>query len=131
MSAGMTGVATAAVALWVMAFGAAADDSDYVKNSALAAQLGTGQGPVVIDVRTPDEYARGHVPGALLMPIQTFPTEMKRLSVDKSHPIVVYCELGPRAGLAKAALRLAGYTQVLYLEGHMRAWRESGLTIQK
>ena len=118
-------------AMLLAAFTALAADSNYVKNATLAARLDAGQGPVVIDVRTPDEYARGHVPGALLMPIQTFPTEMQRLAVDKSHPIVVYCELGPRAGLAKAALRLAGYTEVFYLEGHMRAWRESGLTIQK
>ena len=119
------------VAMWLAAFTAAAADSNYVKNTILAAQLDAGPGPVVIDVRTHDEYARGHVPGALLMPIHTFPTDLQRLSVDKSQPIVVYCELGPRAGVAKAALRLAGYTEVFYLEGHMRAWRESGLTVEK
>ena len=121
----------AAVAIWLAMVSSAADDSNYVKNRNLSAQIDAGRGPVVIDVRTPDEYARGHVPGALLMPIQIFATEIKRLSVDKSHPIVVYCELGPRAVVARGALRLVGYTQVSYLEGHMRAWRESGLSMEK
>ena len=121
----------AAVAMWLAVVTNAAGDSHYVKNKSLAAQIDAGRGPVVIDVRTPDEYTRGHVPGALLMPIQIFATEIKRLSVDKSHPIVVYCELGPRAVVARGALRLAGYTQVSYLEGHMRAWRESGLNTEK
>lgn len=123
-------------AIWVLAmglatFGAVASDSNYVKNTVLAAQIDGGQAPLVIDVRTPDEYRRGHVPAAVSMPIQIFSRELQTLSVDKGHPIVVYCELGPRAGVAKAALHLAGYTQVIYLEGHMRGWRESGLNIEK
>ena len=42
-------------------------------------------------------------------------------------PIVVYCQHGPRAGVAWAALRLAGYTNVRYLDEHMAGWIAAGL----
>ena len=53
----------------------------------------------------------------------------ERLAVPTppDEPVVVYCEHGPRAGLAKAALRAAGFREVLYLEGHMSGWKRAEL----
>ena len=113
---------------WAYEVGA---DSDYIEPAALAKLIAARQAPLLIDVRSPDEYAQGHVPGALMFPIQAFPAIINRLPQSKSVDIVVYCEKGPRAGLAKAALVLAGYKQIRYLDGHMAAWRASGQAIEK
>jgi rhodanese-related sulfurtransferase len=42
----------------------------------------------------------------------------------------MYCEHGPRAGIAKLALSLSGFENISYLDGHMTAWRKSGLPIE-
>jgi rhodanese-related sulfurtransferase len=45
-------------------------------------------------------------------------------------PLVLYCEHGPRAGLARAQLWLAGVKPVAFLEGHMLAWKQDGLPVE-
>lgn len=121
-------LAVVLVGSWTLPGGA---DDGYIAAAALAQAIAAERAPLVIDVRSPEEYARGHVPGAILMPIQAFPGAIERLPADKHREIVVYCEMGPRAGLARAALLYAGYSDVQYLDGHMRAWRQSGLSIEK
>lgn len=121
-----------ALAAFIQAVAAAdAFDTAPVAPRELLAAIEAGRAPLVIDVRTPDEYAAGHVPGASLMPVQALPTLIGRLEGPKEQPIVVYCERGPRASLARTALGLAGYTRVIYLDGHMKGWRESGLRTVK
>ena len=93
----------------------------------LVQAIDLGNAPLIIDVRSPQEYQTGHVPGAMLLPIQAFPGVIERLPADKRQLIVVYCEIGPRASLAKVALTASGYQNVQHLDGHMRGWRERGL----
>lgn len=115
----------------VLAAAPGSADDGQVPAAALAAAIASTAPPLVIDVRSPEEYASGHVPGAILMPVQSFPSAVSQLPAAKDQPIIVYCEMGPRAGLAKAALVYAGYSNVQYLEGHMRAWRSAGLELEK
>ena len=74
-------------------------------------------GAIVVDVRTPDEFAAGSVPGAANIPIQDFAgriAEVEKLAGgDKTRPIVVYCASGNRSSKAKTQLEAAGYTQVV------------------
>jgi rhodanese-related sulfurtransferase len=93
----------------------------------LLAQIEAGHAPTVVDVRTRFEFERGHVPGAIHIPFWAVLPHVSRIPTPPAEPVVVYCEHGPRAGLAKAALRLAGYETVLYLEGHMIGWKRAGL----
>jgi phage shock protein E len=83
-------------------------------------------GALILDVRTPDEYARGHVPKAILIPHDQLAARIGEIEVDRDAPVVVYCESGKRAGMAGQTLVDAGFSQVLHLDGDMRAWRESG-----
>lgn len=82
-----------------------------------AARALLASGAAVIDVRTADEYAGGHLPNAINIPIQDLPSrllEVDTLSAgDKARPIVVYCAQGGRAGKAKQQLEAAGYTRVV------------------
>jgi phage shock protein E len=74
-------------------------------------------GAVVLDVRTADEYADGHLPNAVNIPVQDLGGRLaeveKLVAKDKSRPIVVYCAAGSRAASAKTALESAGFTQVV------------------
>ena len=67
----------------------------------------------------------GHVPGAVHIPYWSLPTRLSDVPGSPHDPIVVYCELGPRAWLAGAVLRLSGFRRVLYLRGHMSHWRRA------
>ena len=63
----------------------------------------------IIDVRTPAEFAGGHVTGALNVPVQVLGQHLGDLG-DKTREIVVYCQSGGRSARAPAELRAAGYT---------------------
>jgi len=82
-----------------------------------------GAPPLVLDVRTPGEYADGHVPGALNVPHTEIESWLAERAPAPDTEVVVYCETGVRAARAEAALREAGFERVLHLEGDMRAWR--------
>ena len=86
-----------------------------------------GESPAILDVRSPREYAAGHVPGAVNVPFTTVLTQTDAVRQDPSATLVVYCGHGPRAWLAGAALRRRGFTGVTYLRGHMAAWRRGGI----
>ncbi|MFO0969919.1 MAG: rhodanese-like domain-containing protein [Gemmataceae bacterium] len=64
-------------------------------------------GNLVVDVRTPEEYRNGHVPGAINIPLETLRARLHELPKDRD--IVVYCQVGQRGYLATRILRQAGY----------------------
>mgnify|MGYP006294708505 CR=1 FL=1 len=83
--------------------------------------------PVVVDVRSGMEYNAGHIQGALHIPFFSVLWRKRKLPADKRHPIVLTCEHGPRAGIAKFLLSLSGYRNVRHLEGHMSAWKNNNM----
>ncbi|HET7499405.1 MAG TPA: rhodanese-like domain-containing protein [Kofleriaceae bacterium] len=74
-------------------------------------------GAIVIDVRTPDEYASRHLSRAINIPVQELPRRIAEIEVlvagDRTRPIVVYCAAGARAAEAKAQLDAAGFSSVV------------------
>jgi phage shock protein E len=72
---------------------------------------------VWIDVRTPDEFAAGHVPLATNIPYEEIGDRIGQVTQDKDAHIYVYCRSGHRAGIAKETLEKAGYTHVVNLGG--------------
>jgi rhodanese-related sulfurtransferase len=88
----------------------------------LVGRLASGDAPLVLDVRTPEEFAAGRVPGAVNIPHTELAARLGELDVASGAEVVVYCESGRRAADAEATLRGAGFT-VRHLEGDMRAWR--------
>lgn len=79
-------------------------------------------GHVILDVRHPDEYAIGHIPGAILIPNETIhdtpPEELK----DFNQIILVYCRSGNRSKQAAAKLAAMGYSRI-YEFGGINTWR--------
>ena len=84
-----------------------------------AKKLIAEQGATLVDVRTPAEYARGHIDGARNIPLQEIAARSKEL--PKGKPVVVYCASGMRSAAAASSLRRAGFAKVVNL-GPMSAW---------
>jgi rhodanese-related sulfurtransferase len=82
-------------------------------------------GDTVIDVRTPDEYAHGHIAGAVNVPIETLPFAVRSLP---DGPIITTCTMGSRAQRAAELLDLAGRT-AFSIAGGTKAWRAAGLPV--
>lgn len=96
-------------------FGAGAD-----KGADIAALIKGGA--LVVDVRTAEEFAGGHIAGAINIPYQLAARELASREKDLAKAIIVYCHSGARSAAAKKALNGAGYTNVVNGGGldHMR-----------
>jgi rhodanese-related sulfurtransferase len=85
---------------------------------------------VVIDVRNPDEYANGHVPGATLIPVNSVFARSGELPADKK--IIFVCAVGQRSALAAEMAAAAGLPadRLYNLEGGTDAWRKAGEAVE-
>jgi phage shock protein E len=71
--------------------------------------------PIVIDVRTVQEWDKGHLEGAVLIPYDQISERIGSVVKDKSQTIYVYCRTGHRAKIAKEALEKMGYKDIINL----------------
>ncbi len=92
----------------------------------LLKRLKSKQPPAIIDVRHGFEFRNGHIPGAIHAPTWKILFRLAGIPADKNAELVVTCELGPRAQIAKALLGAFGYRNITLLEGHMSSWRQAG-----
>ncbi|MCS6947201.1 MAG: rhodanese-like domain-containing protein [Steroidobacteraceae bacterium] len=81
------------------------------------------QSLLILDVRTPEEFAAGHIPGAINIPHDRLAERLAELPVKKDSDIVVYCRTGRRSQIALAWLRQQGYTRLLRLDGDYAGWQ--------
>ena len=79
------------------------------------------EGYIILDVRTPGEYAEGHIPGAVNLPNEEIGSEESPLLPDKDQLILVYCRSGNRSKQASGKLAEQGYTNVTEFGG-IRDW---------
>jgi rhodanese-related sulfurtransferase len=103
---------------------------DTIAPSELADRINTDNAPLILDVRTPGEYATGHIPGAVNIPHTELRDRLSELMSHQNEEIVVHCQTGPRAGVAQSILSQAGFMQIRELEGHMQQWKASGYPIE-
>ena len=80
-----------------------------------------------IDVRSPEEFAQGHIPGAINIPHNALDKHQETLAKLRGKPILLYCRSGRRAGMAEAQLAESGFNQVYHLTGDMLGWQEQKL----
>jgi len=86
---------------------------------------------VILDVRTPEEFAQGHVPGAINIPHDKLADRIQEVMSAKNKDVVVYCRSGGRAGRAVDTLKAHGFEKLLHLEGDMLKWTEANRPIEK
>jgi len=83
-------------------------------------------GTVVLDVREPDEYVQGALPGAVHIPRGHLESQIENRVVDRSAPVVVYCAGGTRSAFAAETLTQLGYTDVVSVVGGFNKWKNEG-----
>lgn len=83
----------------------------------------------IVDVREPDEFAAGHMPGARLIPLGQLPARTGEL--DPAKPVVVVCRSGNRSATATEFLLKSGFQDVKNLVGGMIAWVQAGQPVQR
>lgn len=81
---------------------------------------------LVVDVRTPGEFASAHIPGAVNLPLDQVDAHLRRIVADAGGTMLLICQSGGRATRAHTALTRAGLTDVVVLEGGMNAWTGAG-----
>lgn len=83
---------------------------------------------VLVDVRTGSEWANGHAPKAVHIPLDQIRQRMREIPAGR--PVVVICASGNRSAMAATALAKHGYSPVFNLAGGMGAWRAAGLPVK-
>jgi sulfur-carrier protein adenylyltransferase/sulfurtransferase len=82
-----------------------------------------------IDVREPDEWQEGHLPGAVHIPRGNLESRIERAFPDKSTPLVIYCAVGNRSAFAAKTLEELGYTEIYSLKSGFTDWKRNGLEV--
>lgn len=95
----------------------------YVKVTPVEAQKMRQENPdlIVLDVRTPEEYAEKHIPGARLLPNETI-SDQEIAGLEKEAALLVYCRTGRRSQQAANKLLALGYKHVYDMEGGITKW---------
>lgn len=86
---------------------------------------------VILDVRTPEEFASGHIPGAINISHDQLPNRLAEIAGAKDKDVVVYCRSGRRSAIAQQALEAQGFKRVLHLEGDMLQWQAEQRAVEK
>ena len=86
---------------------------------------------VIVDIRTPEEFAAGHLRDAKNIPLADFSTRIGELQKSKGKSIVVVCQTGARADKAVRLIQAAGFDDVVALEGGLAAWQAASLPTVK
>jgi len=93
-----------------------------IKPDALNENLVSGEAPVIIDVRSPEEWSKdGYIEGAINLPLPTFMENLDQIPTDQ--PVVIYCASGHRGAVALTALKMLGYEDVKNLAGGLGGWK--------
>jgi rhodanese-related sulfurtransferase len=82
------------------------------------------QAALLIDVREPSEFRRGHIPGAMNMPLRSLTDNLDKLSKDR--PVVLYCSSGYRTAMGVMALQMLGYSNVRGFPPSIQGWKTGG-----
>jgi rhodanese-related sulfurtransferase len=105
-----------------------ANDLPEISEQELAARLASATPPVVAEILGPQQFASGHLPGAINLPLDGLVENAARLLPDKGAEIVVYCSsvTCQNSHIAERKLRSLGYRNVRVFAGGKAAWRDAG-----
>lgn len=100
-----------------------------IEPRALSTRLGAGEPIQLIDVRTPEEFAEGHLAGAINIPLDSF--DPAALPETEGAERVLYCRSARRSGVAAERLAQATGSTVVHLDGGILAWEGAGLPVER
>lgn len=99
-----------------------------VDTAEVQTQLDGANPPLLLDVREPDEFEQGTIPGAIHLPRGHLEAQIEARIVDKTVPVVVYCAGGVRSAFAARTLQELGYSKVQSMAGGFGRWKDEGRT---
>ncbi|MEU5100613.1 rhodanese-like domain-containing protein [Streptomyces sp. NPDC020996] len=106
-------------------------DQPRLGPAALRELTRTGEGPRLLDVRTPGEFRTAHIPGSYNVPLDTLREHRAELLHHLDEDVVLVCRSGARAAQAEKALAEAGLPNLRVLEGGVMAWEAAGGTLTR
>ena len=123
---------TVIVGIFVLSTGLSGCDNskDVITSAELAMRIDAGTAPLILDVRTPEEYAAEHIPGAINISHTELDERLPELASYKHEEIVVLCVSGKRTALAAEILLEAGFADIRDLKGHMQQWTANGYPLE-
>ncbi len=87
--------------------------------------------PIIVDVREPSEFKKGHIADAILIPVGNLEKQLNKLELYKEDDIIVVCHTGTRSAVACTTLTKNGFENVFLMIGGMQSWEENKLPIVK
>ena len=111
-------------------FGFFSHDESAVSAETVKQAIDQKEDVTIIDVRTPQEYAEGHIEGSTLMPLQELMQKVNSLP-DKNKKIYLYCRSGARSGQAAQLLKQLGFTDAHNMQGGTLSWSQNGFPLVK
>jgi rhodanese-related sulfurtransferase len=123
----LASIGALAIALLISACSSGSDVAK--KDAAGFLEVANQSGVVIIDVRTPAEFAEGHLPNALNIDFQSGNFEQEIESLDKSVTYAVYCRSGNRSSKATAIMADAGFTSIYDLDGGLSDLQAAGAQV--
>ena len=96
-----------------------------------ATQMINRQEALLLDVRDPAEYAKGHILGAKNVPVADLERRAAEFDKHKAKPVIVHCDSGNRSVRAVGVLKARGFASVFNLAGGFGAWQQAGLPVEK
>lgn len=133
----VTAVIAAVVALgafWLVGTPGGADTHSAVTDvgpEAFMAALRADPQAVLVDVRTPQEFAAGHLPGAVNVELDRLEAMAPTTLPDRNAHLLVYCHSGNRSSFAVQILERMGYTRLVNLVGGIAAWSSGGYPVTR
>ncbi|KAF3981922.1 MAG: rhodanese-like domain-containing protein [Methylococcales symbiont of Hymedesmia sp. n. MRB-2018] len=85
---------------------------------------------VIVDVRVPHEYKKGHIEDAINIPVEKFSEQVASLEKYKQQAVIVVCKTGNRANSACKTLVRTGFEHVFNIVGGMQSWEDSNLPVK-
>lgn len=124
----LTPLILALTALLIAACGPNAGVAEIISPSDYVAQFrDTGENHILLDVRTPSEFASGYINGAINIPVQELQSRLSELPTDAT--VVVYCRSGNRSAQASQILSEANYSRIYDLGGTIQ-WTAAGYDLE-
>jgi len=96
-----------------------------------AADLIKNEGPLILDVRTPNEYTRGHLRDSVLIPVQELQNRYKELGNHKDREILIYCATGNRSTVASKILIDSGFKHIVKMRGGIYDWSKKNYPVTR
>lgn len=123
---------TLAVLLGAFSLFTFAEQTATISQQALLTLMATpANKTVILDVRTAEEFAEGHIEGAINISHKQINANLNKIIALKDQTVVVHCKSGRRALSAENDLRAAGFSDLRHLDGDMNAWQAADLPLIK